>query len=85
MRPDVMLTFRSLCPGDDVPRQRQYVRTNSEVCIAGRPYVHFKLQPVFRDQEIDRAAGEKIGSFADGQHIGSLNGFTAYGSCSGGL
>jgi hypothetical protein len=37
------------------------------------PYVHFKLQPVFRDQEIDRAAaGEKIGSFTD---VSSVNGF----------
>ena len=39
MRPGVMLTFRRLRPGDDVPRQRQHVRTDSEVCIAGRPYV----------------------------------------------
>jgi hypothetical protein len=40
------------------------------------PYVHFKLQPVFGDQEIDRAAaGEKIGSFTDGQHVSSMNGF----------
>ena len=76
MRRDVMLAFRRLRPGDDVPRQRQHVRTDSEVCIAGRPYVDFKLQPVFRDQEIDgAAASEKIGSFADGQHVSSLNGF----------
>jgi len=76
MRPDVMLTFRRLRPGDDVPRQRQHVRTDSEMCVAGGSYVDFKLQLVFRDQEIDRAAvGEKIGSFAYGQHVSSLNGF----------
>src|SRR5580700_5720831 len=37
MRPDVMLAFRCLRPGDDVPRERQHARTGSEVCVAGRP------------------------------------------------
>jgi hypothetical protein len=56
------------------------VRTDSAVCVAGRHYVHFELQLVFGDQEIDSAvAGEKIGSSADGQHLSSLNGF-AYSS-----